>query len=279
MENTLGSLAAKQEDMLDREAELALVRRFKSGDESAFTELSLHFLPLIKSVASKVQKPYYAIEDAVQDGFLILRAAMASFQEELGFRFSTYLRKILRNNLSRNSVPHRSLLKFPKPNGGNVQALYYGGSHAVRKEERRLNRTLTYGERVEFLMEKYSATRDTVEGVLLIFSSAKSLDEPLLDGETTLADMIPDDNQIDVSNLIDADTKLKIIHQAIKTLSPKEQYVIAHRFGLAETTLDAIGEEFNISRQRVQQIEVKALNKVKYFISKQHPLLAKEIVP
>jgi len=250
--------------LLTMEQERKLARRVERGGgegERAREVLVNANLRLVTSIAKKYQNRGIAMEDLIQEGTLGLIHAVDKFDYRRGFRFSTYATHWIRQALGRAVENQGRTIRLP--------------SHAIEslgkiKRTRemlatRLNRTPTAGE----IAQEVGLPVDKVETLLEAETpEPMSLDAPAGDSTTRLGDLLPAEDATLPSARVFRRALREEISRALKQLTPREREVLELRYGLSEDaeapmTLEQVGKELHLSRERARQIEAGALQKLR----------------
>ncbi len=246
--------------LLSAEQELFLAERVSRGDLRARQRLIEANLRLVVSIAKRYSNQGLPLLDLIQEGNIGLMRATQKFDYKRGFRFSTYATWWIRQAISRAIAEHSRSIHIPV----HVVELIYKIKRVARK---------IYQEQgVEPLPEQIAAevglSRDRIVELLNASEQPISLDAPMADDEEYhLADMLED-----VSMSVPVDPAAhQVLHdhieQALTVLNPRERTIIEMRYGLMDghsLSLDEVSTIFCLTRERIRQIEVKALRKLRY---------------
>ncbi len=244
--------------LLAAEEEAALARAAQAGDEDARRRLSEANLRLVVSVAKRYAGRGLPFLDLIQEGNLGLMKAAEKFEPDRGFKFSTYATWWIRQAITRAIADQARTIRIPV--------------HMVETINRMRQATnqLVYQNGHEPTPEELAKAMDmSVERVREIQRMAQepaSLESPVGEEEdSSLGDFVADENAEAPGKAADRAMVAQQINQALKSLTPREEKVIRLRFGLDDgrpRTLEEVGRDFGVTRERVRQIEAKAIRKL-----------------
>ena len=249
-----------QHGLLSREEEIALAKRIEQNDESARNELVQANLRLVVSVAMKYQGHNVPLEDLIQEGNIGLMRAASKFDYRKGFKFSTYAIWWIRQAIMRTLDNCSRSIRLP--------------SYVVAKASKfdsayaRLSQALHREPTIEELSEVLELTNKQIEDLLVLNSGTVSLELPLNDEKnaTTLSDLIEDPQaNPEVGPIADL-VEENLVDTLLSKLKAREREVIKMRFGLEdgeEKTLREIGEKMDVTRERIRQLEIEAIARIK----------------
>lgn len=250
---------------LSFEEEKELSAKALAGDKAAIDKLVESNLLLVVSIAKRYSGCGLPLLDLIQEGNIGLMTAAKKYDGSKGFRFSTYATYWIRQAISRALGEHGRTIRIP----ANMVDLL----NKVKKTAGELSQTLNRTPNDEEIAAALGVEADKVQAVLDIAQVSSSLDTPIDDeGETSIGDLIPDTKSSPIEENLELEANHQIIESVLSTLSNREADIIRMRFGIDQDkpmTLEEVGQHYGLSRERIRQVEMKAMRKLR------NPLRAK----
>lgn len=246
--------------LLNADQEIALAKRIESGDEEAKQELAEANLRLVVSIAKRYVGRGMSFLDLIQEGNMGLMKAVDKFDYRLGFKFSTYATWWIRQSITRAIADQARTIRIPVHMVETINKT----NRVARGLLQELGREPSTAE----IAEAMGLTEEKVAEILKIGQDPVSLETPIGEEEDShLGDFIEDSNATSPSDSAESKMLREQLLQVLNTLTPRENEVLRKRYGLDDNrpkTLEEVGREFNVTRERIRQIEAKALRKLRH---------------
>ena len=246
-----------REDLISVEEEVELAGRIRNGDRAALEKLTKSNLRFVVSVAKQYQNQGLSLPDLINEGNLGLIKAAEKFDETRGFKFISYAVWWIRQSILQALAEQSRIVRLPLNQVGSMNKINKALQRFEQEHERRPS--------AEELAELLDMPVDKIADTLKMSGRHVSVDAPFVEGEdNSLIDVMINEDSPNADRGLIYESLSTEINRALATLTPREADILRKFFGIGvpEKTLEEIGDEFHLTRERVRQIKEKALYKL-----------------
>ena len=247
-----------REPLIPVDEEVELARRIRNGDRAALEKLVKANLRFVVSVAKQYQNQGLSLPDLIDEGNLGLIKAAEKFDETRGFKFISYAVWWIRQSILQALAEQSRIVRLPLNQVGSLNKINKAYQRFEQEHERKPS--------AEELAELLDIPVDNIADTLKMSGRQVSVDAPFVEGEdNSLIDVMVNEDSPNADHTLINESLSREIDRALATLTPREADIIRKFFGIGvpEKTLEEIGIEFRLTRERVRQIKEKAIRRLK----------------
>lgn len=247
-----------REDLITVEEEVELAQRIRNGDRRALEKLTRANLRFVVSVAKQYQNQGLSLPDLINEGNLGLIKAAEKFDETRGFKFISYAVWWIRQSILQALAEQSRIVRLPLNQVGSLNKINKAFSKFEQENERRPS--------PEELAEELDIPVDKIADTMKVSGRHISVDAPFVEGEdNSLLDVMTNEDSPNADRSLINESLSKEIERALSTLTDREHDIVKKFFGIGvpEMTLEEIGDEFGLTRERVRQIKEKAIRRLR----------------
>lgn len=247
------------EELLSVDEEVELAQRIKKGDRKALERLTKANLRFVVSVAKQYQNQGLSLPDLINEGNVGLIKAAEKFDETRGFKFISYAVWWIRQSILQAIAEQSRIVRLPLNQVGSVNKINKALNKFEQENERRAS--------VDEIAERVDMPEDKIADAMKINGRHVSMDAPLTEGEDgSLIDVMPNGDSPEPDDKLVLESLREEIKRALQTLNERERKVVEAFFGIdqPEKTLEEIGAEYGLTRERVRQIKEKAIRRLRH---------------
>lgn len=248
-----------KEELITVEEEVELAQRIKKGDQAALEKLTRANLRFVVSVAKQYQNQGLSLPDLINEGNLGLIKAAEKFDETRGFKFISYAVWWIRQSILQALAEQSRIVRLPLNQVGSLNKINKAFSRFEQEFERKPSH--------EELAEVLDIPKEKVADTMRVSGRHVSVDAPFVDGEeNSLLDVLINNDSPNADKTLLNESLSREIGRALATLTERERDIIRLFFGIScqEMTLEEIGEQFGLTRERVRQIKEKAIRRLRH---------------
>ena len=246
-----------REDLISVEEEVELAGRIRNGDRAALEKLTRSNLRFVVSVAKQYQNQGLSLPDLINEGNLGLIKAAEKFDETRGFKFISYAVWWIRQSILQALAEQSRIVRLP--------LIQVGSMNKINKAYQRFEQVHERKPSAEELAEMLDIPVDKIADTLKMSGRHVSVDAPFVEGEdNSLIDVMVNEDSPNADRGLISESLSTEIDRALQTLTPREADILRKFFGIGtpEKTLEEIGDELHLTRERVRQIKEKAIRKL-----------------
>jgi RNA polymerase primary sigma factor len=247
-------------NLLTSEEEVALAKRIEAGDEEAKQELAEANLRLVVSIAKRYVGRGMNFLDLIQEGNMGLMKAVDKFEYRRGYKFSTYATWWIRQAITRSIADQARTIRIPVHMIETINRM-----NRITRQELQETGVEPDSRRLAELMEM---PEDKILKIMKIAKEPISMETPIGDDDDShLGDFLEDTQTVAPAEAVQNASLSDTVKQVLDSLSPREAKVLRMRFGIemqSDHTLEEVGKQFDVTRERIRQIETKALRKLRH---------------